>query len=226
MATTWATYHGTTAVKRALNMVGKSYGVGWCQKFTNEIFQTGSVGDYDGDGDADAIDGWKKAVAHGKVVKAAKIKKLADIPAGVMLYWSGGGRGYGHAAVGVGGGNMVSTDLPTSGRVGKVPISRAHTQWGLTFLGYVMTEGNGHVLVQTPPKKAETTKGAIYIVTSKTGLIARKAANGDVVKRDGHTLVRPPGFSLRIVDTKNAGGRSWSRGSSGLWYATQYLKKR
>lgn len=220
MATNWAPYHGSTATKRALNMVGKSYGVGWCQKFTNEIFQTGSVGDWDGDGDADAVDGWNKAKAHGNVVPASKISKLSTIPAGVMLYWSGGSRGYGHAAVGVGGGKMVSTDLPTTGRVGKVAISMAHDRWGLTFLGYVTVEGNGHTLVQ-PSSTADTSKGTIYVVTTKAGLRARKTPKtGAVVK------TRPSGFSLRIMSTKTVDGESWGLASGGLWYAMRYLKKR
>lgn len=156
-----APYPGPVAVDRALAMVGKPYGVGWCQKFTNEIFGTGPVGDFDKDNDADAVDGWKAAKANGKVVTADKINKLTDIPAGVMLYWTGGSHSYGHAAVAVGNGQMVSTDLPTSGKVGKVPITAAHDNWGLTFAGYVLVEGNGYTLLPaTTAPKAPTPKPA------------------------------------------------------------------
>src|SRR3954464_14724148 len=86
--------HGGAAA-RARGQVGHSYPVGWCQKFTNEEFGTGSVGDWDGDGDADAIDGWRKAEDKGVVVEADKIKNLHRIPAGTMVYWSGGSHGHG-----------------------------------------------------------------------------------------------------------------------------------
>lgn len=228
-AINWAPYRGAAAVQRALDMVGKGYGAGWCQKFTNEIFQTGAVGDYDGDGAADAVDGWRKAQDRGKVVPADKIGKLSSIPAGVMLYWSGGSRGYGHAAVSVGGGNMVSTDLPTAGVVGKVPIGMAAQRWGLTFLGYVTVEGNGHTLVAVTEQtkaKAGDKRGTIYVVTARSGLYARKSPGGAHIKRGGHNLVRPAGFSLRIVDTKTVDGERWGHGSGGAWYAMQYLRKR
>lgn len=138
---------GAAAVKRAMDFVGKPYPVGWCQKFTNEIFQTGPVGDWDGDNAADAEDGWKKASKDGQVVPADKIKFMTDIPAGVMLYWLGGSADHGHAAVSVGDGMMVSTDLPNSGLIGKVPITLAHDRWGLTFAGFVIQEGNGYFLI-------------------------------------------------------------------------------
>ena len=219
-----APYAGQSAVDRALGWVGKSYGVGWCQKFTNEIFQTGSVGDWDADGAADAEDGWKKAVAKGKVVRAADIHSLKDIPAAVMLYWTGGSSDHGHAAVGVGGGKMVSTDLPTSGRVGKVPIGMAHDRWGLTFMGFVTTEGNGYDLGSFMPGKLP---GGLYKVNTKAGLHARKAPAGDNVMRNGQKLVRPYGFTLRVVGTQNGSdGASWSNGSGGYWYASRYLKKK
>jgi cell wall-associated NlpC family hydrolase len=203
------------ATTRALSQVGHSYPVGWCQKFTNEEFGTGSVGDWDGDGDADAMDGWEKAEAKGIVVAADKINNLDQIPAGTMLYWSGGSHGHGHAAVSVGDGEMVSTDLPTAGRIGKVPISLVEQQWGLTFLGYVIKEGNGHTLITPEPE------GTIQVVTTAKGLNARTSPKtGSVV------TVRPPGTSIRVVKTKTVDGQQWAQGSHGLWYAAKYLQKR
>lgn len=151
-----APYNGKTAVNRALDWVGKSYNVGYCQKFTNEVFQTGAVGDWDGDQSADAEDGWKKGKANGKAVEASKINNLKDIPAAVMLYWTGGSNDHGHAAVGIGNGQMVSTDLPTSGKIGKVSISTAHDTWGLTFAGYLTIEGNGYDLGSYNPGGGQT----------------------------------------------------------------------
>jgi hypothetical protein len=226
-----AKYSGKAAVDRALAMVGKSYPVGWCQKFTNEIFQTGAVGDWDGDRSADAEDGWKKAAAKGKVVRANSIKNLASIPAATMLFWTGGSGDHGHAVVSVGNGQMVSTDLPTSGKIGKVSINMARDRWGLKFEGYATTEGNGFDLGAYGGNlgggTVNTVKpGAIHTVNTKAGLYARKSPNGPNVIRNGKKLVRPHGFSVRVVKTQNSGGRSWAQGSGGLWYASQYLKKK
>lgn len=149
--TTYAPHTSTEAIARAQSWVGKSYPVGWCQKWVvAEIFGTGAVGDWDGDGAADAEDGWKKAVRNGKVVTAAQIPDINKIPAGLACYWTGGRGDYGHAAVTAGNGFIYSTDLPTSGKVGKVPLTAPRTQWGLTFLGYVLVEGNGYTLTDPP----------------------------------------------------------------------------
>lgn len=149
--TVYAPHTSSEAIVRAQGWVGRSYPMGWCQKWTaTEIFGTGGVGDWDGDGAADAEDGWKKAVRNGKVVTAAQISDINQIPAGLSCYWTGGRGDYGHAAVTAGGGFIYSTDLPTSGKVGKVPLTAPRTQWGLTFLGYVLVEGNGYTLTDPP----------------------------------------------------------------------------
>ncbi|GAA0189839.1 hypothetical protein GCM10008944_01720 [Cytobacillus oceanisediminis] len=144
MATKLAPFPGQKAVDRARTYVGRAAYSGMCQAFTVTMFGTGAVGDYDGDRDADAVDGWRKAVARGRVVKASAIGDFTKIPAGVALYWSGGSRDYGHAAVSIGGGRMVTTDA-SRGLVGIANIkgwwARSHT-----FLGYVEVEGNGHTL--------------------------------------------------------------------------------
>jgi hypothetical protein len=145
----WAPVSGPAAVAAAKSWFGKPYGIGWCQKFTNELFGTGTVGDFDQDSDFDAVDGWKAAVANGKVIRASSISSYAEIPPAVMLYWSGGSHGFGHAAVSIGGGRMVSTDLPVPGVVGNVPITMPHEKWGLDFVGYVTKEGNGYTLIDT-----------------------------------------------------------------------------
>lgn len=214
---------GQAAVTYAKSWIGKPYPPGWCQKWTNEVFGTGPVGDYDGDRAADAEDGWKKAVDKGKVVRAADIKNLADIPAATMLYWSGGRAGHGHAAVSAGGGQKITTDLPTTGKIGMVPITKAHDVWGLTFLGYVLVEGNGHDLgAFTPAVKT----GIHYRVNTRAGLYARKTPNGPNVVRNGKKLIRPLGFDVRVINTATAGGRKWSQGAGGLWYASDYLSRK
>lgn len=140
-----------TARATALGWVGRKYPPGWCLRFQAlEIFKVPGVGDWDRDRAADAEDYWKAAVARGKVVKTSD---PAKIPAGVMIMWTDPGRNdYGHAAYSLGGGMMVSTDLPTSGKVGKVKISEASRRWGHKLVGYVLVDGNGFTLTPKPPK--------------------------------------------------------------------------
>lgn len=156
--TKYAPYTGQAAIARAKNYVGKKAFSNMCQAFVVTVYGTGAVGDYDGDRDADAVDGWKKAKAKGRVVLAKNIKSYRDIPAGVALYWTGGSRGYGHAAISIGGGKMISTDVgKTWGYVGIADIDHIEKRWGngLKFVGYVLAEGNGHTLTDPPRQPAK-----------------------------------------------------------------------
>lgn len=139
----------TKSRETALAWVGDKYPAGWCLRFqATKIFKVPGVGDWDRDRAADAEDYWKAAVARGVVVKTSD---PAKIPAGVMILWTDPGRNdYGHAAYSLGGGMMVSTDLPTSGRVGKVKISEATRRWGHQLVGYVLVDGNGFTLTPKP----------------------------------------------------------------------------
>lgn len=150
MSVKYAPRTQTAAVARAKSLVGTPYPKGWCQAWVvAQVFGTGGVGDFDGDRAADAEDGWKEAVKNGRVVKASQIKNLNDIPAGYAIYWGGGSRDNGHAAVTAGNGQIYTTDLNGSsaryGKIGKASITAPHTVWGLTLLGYA-TEMNGYIL--------------------------------------------------------------------------------
>jgi len=211
--TKYAPHTATSAVARALAYVGKAYPVGMCQKWTNEIFGTGAVGDWDGDRDADAVDGWKKALAKGKVVKAASIKSLDDIPAGRMLYWSGGSRGFGHAAVSIGNGQIASTDAPTSGRVGKVAIDWVRQRWGLTFLGYVEVEGNGYTLAD---KGSTATKTVAQLAAE---VIAGKWGNDP----DRSRKLKAAGYDPNAVQTEVNRQASKPKGKSVATLAAEVI---
>lgn len=133
-------YTQTAAIARAKSWVGRLYPAGWCQKWVViEIFNSGGVGDWDGDGAADAEDGWKSAK------RKVATSDPGSIPAGYPIYFLGGSRDHGHAAVSAGGGYMYSTDLPTSGKVGKVLIRQAESSWGVKLAGYVIEDKYGHV---------------------------------------------------------------------------------
>lgn len=100
----------------------------YCARWTRERFGVGPLGDYDGDGAADAEDMWK----------AAQSKHRGDRtpPRGVPVFWGGGSSDNGHAAVSLGGGLVRSTDAAGSGRVGTVSIDFPEKQWGMPYLGW------------------------------------------------------------------------------------------
>lgn len=107
-----------------------------CQLWTRTMFGATSVGDRDGDGDADAVDGWKSEPERFRHTDR-------NPPAGTPVAWGGGSRGYGHRAVSLGKINGVvmvrSTDAPTRGRVGTVPLDWFERNWGLHYLGWSET---------------------------------------------------------------------------------------
>lgn len=100
----------------------------YCAQWTRERFLVGALGDYDGDGAADAEDMWK----------AAKIRNADDRnpPAGVPVYWGGGSQDNGHIAVSLGGGMIRSTDAAGAGRVGTVALDFPEKAWGMPYLGW------------------------------------------------------------------------------------------
>ena len=109
-------------------LASQAYAVGMCAKWTRERYGLPALGDFDRDGDADAVDMWK----------ACALKHAGDRnpPAGVPVFWSGGSRGHGHAAISLGDGFIRTIDRPTSGKVGTVPLGEIERAWGLKYLGW------------------------------------------------------------------------------------------
>jgi cell wall-associated NlpC family hydrolase len=55
-------------------------------------------------------------------------------PAGVPVFWSGGGPG--HVALSLGDGWVLTSDYPSAGHVTRVPISALRAAWHLRYLGW------------------------------------------------------------------------------------------
>lgn len=55
---------------------------------------------------------------------------------GDMILWFGGSQGYGHAAVYLGHGKMLSTDIFGSGSMRVGPVSAVHDRWGQRLAGF------------------------------------------------------------------------------------------
>jgi len=139
-----------------------TYPVGMCARWTREQYSIPALGDFDGDGDADAVDMWKACVL--------KNHDDRNPPAGVPVFWAGGSRGHGHAAISLGGGNVRSIDRPRSGQVGTVPLSEIERVWNLRYLGWAF-DLYGHEIPDELAEIAELQKR-----------IARKAARRGVLK--------------------------------------------
>lgn len=71
-----------------------------------------------------------------------------NIPKYVPIYWRKHGRP-GHIALYVGDGNCLTTDKPTSGRFGIVPVTELSRAWGMEFVGWA--EDLNRVRIWTPP---------------------------------------------------------------------------
>lgn len=147
-----------------------AYPVGMCMKWTRTMFGRPAVGDVDGDGDADAVDGWK----------SCKQKHPGDRnpPAGVPVFWSGGRNGYGHVGISLGNRTFRGTDSPTSGKVGTVGLDWPEQHWGLTYLGWA-DDLNGVPIPgepEQPAAPAQTKRYGAIKAAVEALKVARKTA--------------------------------------------------
>lgn len=213
---------GTSGVgtrERAKAWVGDRFSPGWCLYWCLvHVFKVPGLGDYDHDGSADAEDYWKAAKKRGKVVETSDPK---TIPAGVLIMWTGGSHDHGHAAYSLGNGEMVSTDLPTRGRVGRVPIDMARARWGLKLVGYVLVDGNGFTLTRDVGLSEPTrlTKPVKYTVTASKLNGRAGPSTSTKIK-----WVTSRGSTVTAVATNEGDGRDWAVTKNGIHYAMEYLK--
>lgn len=180
------TYSRDEAVKRALAQHTNVPDT--CQLVTRTWVGAPSAGDYDGDGSADAEDGWRSEPETRKHPGDRKP------PAGTPVSYLGGSNDNGHRALSLGpvgpdGRYMIrSTDAAGRGRVGTVPLDWPEREWGLTYVGWSETcdgslipGGNPRPEPLTPEQRAE---------------VIKRAANA--ARRAGH-----PGWAARL--------RAWAK---------------
>lgn len=98
-----------------------NWATGRCAQYSRTCAGFGALGDFDGDGDADAVD----------MLKATRrLQTSWPPPLGVFVFWSGGSKGYGHVAPTVTDTGVVrSTDWPRAGDVSNVAISTLDRAW-------------------------------------------------------------------------------------------------
>jgi len=122
-----------------------------CQAQTRAWFDVPSVGDFDGDGAADAEDGWKS--------EPEKYKHHGDRnpPRGTPVSYLGGSHDNGHRAMSLGNGKIRSTDAGGRGRVATVPLDWPEKNWGLTYAGW--SETMDGLTIPLPPPPPPPTRG-------------------------------------------------------------------
>lgn len=80
-------------------------------------------------------------------------------PAGALVFWGGGA---GHVAISDGNGYVYSTDQPSQGNVGHVPLSAITQGWGKPYLGWADPYFGGQVVGVGPVGNGASTFSATY----------------------------------------------------------------
>ena len=129
---------------------------GTCQLVVRGWFDAPSVGDFDGDGAADAEDGWKS-----EPTSARHTDKNA--PRGVPGAYVGGRNDFGHRTISLGGGVWRSTDFNgvtkryQAGVVGNGTVDEIGRAMGVTWAGWSETIDGIHIPL--PPPAGPQTRG-------------------------------------------------------------------
>ena len=136
--------------------------VGACQAETRLYFNAASVGDLDGDGAADAEDGWKS-----EPVTAKRFDR--NPPRGYPVSFLGGSRDNGHRAISLGHGRVRSTDFDgetkryRAGVRGNGTIAEVEAAMGVKYVGWSKTI-DGYPIPPDPKKKGWRVKKAQELI--------------------------------------------------------------
>lgn len=151
--------------------------VGTCQKWTRERYNAPSAGDQDGDGDADANDGWRLEPEWARHYGDRKP------PAGFPLYFKNrDGSGFGHRNISKGGGNTRGTDMKDGhyhpGTVGNATIEEVEDAMGLVYVGWSKTISGIPIPVagqSDPPKPVPNEPTQVMIARRHLNRALRRA---------------------------------------------------
>lgn len=135
----------------------------YCQLVTRTWFNAPSAGDVDGDGAADAEDGWKREPASAK-------RYDRNPPKGVPVTWLGGSQDNGHRAISLGNGMIRSTDAAGAGKVGTVPLRWVEDNWGMAYAGWSTTM-NGYAIPLPPKPQAPKPKKPTLVEKARKKLV-------------------------------------------------------
>jgi len=161
---------------------------GMCQKWTREIFGAPSVGDVDGDRDADAVDGWKSE-------PNARRHSDRNPPEGTPVAFIGGSRGFGHRAVSLGGGKIRTIDMKdgryNAGTVSTESIESIERALGVRYVGW--SETISGITIPKPPTPPKTSRG-VYVDAAIANLKKSKGTGerARLIKEALDTLLKLP----------------------------------
>lgn len=155
---------------------------GTCQKWTRERYLAPSAGDQDGDGDADANDGWKSEPDWAKVYDR-------NPPAGFPIYYKNrDGSGFGHRNISKGGGMTRGTDMKDGryapGIVGNATIEQVEQQMGLVYVGWSKTISGIKIPIAEAPKPQPTPEPTQVQIARRhlTRALQRAKKNGKLTR--------------------------------------------
>lgn len=140
---------------------------GFCERFTRTAY--GYPGLY-----PSAIAHWRDSVRTGR-------SHPGDLnpPAGALVFWSGGSKKYGHVALSIGGGNVVSTDAKRPGKADVVSIAHINRTWrSFKYEGWSdpmhtkLSPGSSTAGAQTPLINS-TSSSVVNSTTSSAGSSTR-----------------------------------------------------
>jgi hypothetical protein len=135
----------------------------YCQLVTRTWFNAPSAGDFDGDGAADAEDGWKREPAHAR-------RYDRNPPRGVPVTWLGGSDDNGHRAISLGNGMIRSTDAGGAGKIATVPLAWVENNWGMAYAGWSTTI-NGYEIPLPPEAPAPKPKPPTLVSKARKKLV-------------------------------------------------------
>lgn len=172
----------------------RSAKAGMCQQWTRTMFLAPSVGDVDLDGDADALDAWKK--------ERRRHPGDRNPPRGVPLTWSGGS--HGHRAISLGNGKVRSIDVKGPGTVGTVDLEWFEENWGMKYLGWSNTISGIDIPMPEIVEKPRPNPPKPKPTGRKTTLqLAREVIKGDWgTGNDRKKRLTAAGYSYREVQAK------------------------
>lgn len=145
-----------------------------CAKWTREQFGVVALGDFDGDGDADAEDMWKASTR--------KHPGDRNPPAGVPVFWGGGSEDNGHVGVAFASRRVRTIDRPSAGLVSTVPLDEIERVWGLPYLGWT-EDLYGHVIPTVAPDPRPSVGPVVSAVNKAIRAATTTKVGGRVVAR-------------------------------------------
>lgn len=145
-------------------------------------------------GYADALAAWRATTGR---------QTSLTPPAGVPVYFSADYQPHGHVVISMGGGIVRSTDFPTYGLVGDVPLTILISRWNLRYLGWAKNFCGDPIA--NVPGSVVVTPAPTPVVTVKPTL--RVGSTGALVKSLQNAFINYfPSYASPIVDHGGADG--------------------